>query len=159
MMKDVLHELQTRITLALVIGPPVLLGKVYLGIVGEERQALISDYDFLSIGPAGEDPINETTSSTEGRMYHVKMELMCRATTIDNAVDNVLDKWTALETFLFAETNKKITIAGVIYTESLGGFFSVMDDVIGDGDVPLWRYRSATVNYRVAQYRGGRHPF
>ena len=92
-------------------------------------------------------------------MYHVKMELLVRATTVGDSLARILNTWTALETFLFAEVNKKITIAGVIYTESLGGFFAVEDGLIGDKDVPLWRIRSATVNYRVAQYRGGRHPF
>jgi hypothetical protein len=38
MMLDVLNELQARLTIALV---PAQVGKVYLGIVGEERQALI----------------------------------------------------------------------------------------------------------------------
>jgi len=156
MMLDVLRELQTRLTIALV---PATVGKVYLGIAGQERQALISDYDILILDAAGEDTIDENVSSTEGRMFHVKMELLVRADTTLDALTHVLTKWQALETELFTEVNKKMTVAGVIYTESLGGFFAVEDGLIGEADVPLWRYRSATVNYRVAQYRGGRHPF
>jgi hypothetical protein len=156
MMLDVLNELQSRLAIALVPGS---IGAVYLGIVGEERQALISDYDILCIGPKGEDTISETTSSTEGRMYHVQMQLLVRAPDTGTAVANVLTKWQALENFLFTEANKRITVAGVIYTESLGGFFAVQDQVIGDGSVPLWRFREATVDYRVALYRGGRHPY
>ena len=156
-MLTLLTTLQTRMRAALV---PAIVGQVYLGIAGQERQALLSDYDLLIIDDGGEDPVRgEHPSSTEIRLRHVIYEMLVRATDIDISLSRLLTKWAALETEILAETNKVIYVGANRITDAVDQWFTVESGLIGNEDMPTWRYRRAVVDYRVPVRRGGQHPY
>ena len=156
-MLNLIQELQTRATAALVV--PGTVGRVYLGIAGQERQALISDYDLLVLDIDGEDPRPEGVSSTECILKHVVFNLLVRTLDTEETITTLLTKWDAVQNFIYDTANRRIEVGGQIVGESIDEFFGIVDSFTGGGDMPLWRTRSTIVDYRVAATRLGRHPY
>ena len=157
MMLELITALNQRLYNGLVL--PGTVGRNYLGIAGQEDEALTNSADFVIIDDAGEDTVAESTSSTQCKLYHIRYQLFVRALTVNDAVTRLLQKSNSLEAIVYAEDGKLIMAGGTIIAESVGGFFAVESDTIGGDNVPTWRYRAATVDYRAPITTGGYHPY
>lgn len=157
MMRQLLQTIEARLTATLV---PATVGKIYLGISGNERQALVSDYDLLIMDAANEDPIlGENTSSTEAKIMHVRFDLLRRGLETEDVLIDTLDKWETISDAIYDYNFRRVEAGGVILAETINDFFSVQDGLIGGDDFPLWRTRGATVDYRMAVTRLGTSPY
>ena len=156
MMRELLQTIKARLDVTLA----GTVGKIYLGISGNERQALVSDYDLLIMDAANEDPVlGENASSTEAKLMHVRFDLLVRALDIEEVLVTTLDKWEVISDAIYDFNFRRVEAGGVILAETINQFFPVQDDLIGGDKFPLWRTRGATVDYRVAVTRLGWHPY
>ena len=153
-----MNAIRARLNTELV---PATLGAIYFGILGQERNALLSDYDLLLMGAAGEGPnLGEHPSSTECKVMHVRFELYVRCLDPDDAESTVIEKWGTLQDALYNPDYRRVeNPPGTILAETIGQWFGVEDGYTGGEDMPLWRTRGGTVDYRVAVERFGYHPY
>jgi hypothetical protein len=138
-----------------------IVEEVYVGVSDDQRQIIINDYPYLIIDDGGEVTIETGVNAMQVKNYQVIFELGIRGLDIEPALLDLLDRWERFEEIIFHPDNRRIEYNGEMVAEAIDSFSNVEVGYMtaGDNEARPWRYRRATIPYRLGICRGGYHPF
>jgi len=132
---------------------------VYLGIAGEQRQVHLKDFPYLIIDDGGEDTISTAVMGHQVKQYNVIFEIGVRWGEEEDALQQLLTRWEALEDLIFHADNRYLVRSGARIAEGIETWPSVEggENTSGTNVATPWKWRRSSVPYRLGFCRGGYH--